>query len=251
MCLCSLLPPSNHQAPRTQQSTHDLQGIIPVRLLIIASSCILRRDTFTSSVKIPYICTCAEISSETNDCEYSRFLHIPPVVYSGCWAGTWRRQLVVAFEAVASGKEGVCFGQVGGNVGQSGAVDRFSICGGSYLRHLWSKGGIGSPPPALRGPVRPKNVHGVRARHGLRESYQRFGIEFEEGWGTWERLSCARFPYTLNWSTFCSYQLVIIGHHSCTRAHSSKPCLRCESHFCRLWFGPRVTRIDPSPSRAC
>ena len=158
MCLCSLLPPSNHQAPRTQQSTHDLQGIIPVRLLIIASSCILRRDTFTSSVKIPYICTCAEISSETNDCEYSRFLHIPPVVYSGCWAGTWRRQLVVAFEAVASGKEGVCFGQVGGNVGQSGAVDRFSICGGSYLRHLWSKGGIGSPPPALRGPVRPKNV---------------------------------------------------------------------------------------------
>ena len=48
---------------------------------------------------------------------YLRFLHVPPVVYSGCWAGTWRRQLVFAFEAVTSGQKGYVFGQVGGNGG--------------------------------------------------------------------------------------------------------------------------------------
>ena len=53
------------------------------------------------------ICSCAEISSETNDRDYSRFLDVLPVVYSGCWAGTWRRQLVLAFEVVTSGLKGV------------------------------------------------------------------------------------------------------------------------------------------------
>ena len=60
------------------------------------------------------VCSYAEISSETNDRDGSRFLDVPPVVYSGCWAGTWRRQLVVAFEAVTSGKKGGCFRSSGG-----------------------------------------------------------------------------------------------------------------------------------------
>ena len=58
-------------------------------------------------------------------------------------------------------------------------------------------------PLQHRGPVRPKKVPGkkkkknrVRARHGLQASCQRFGIAFDAGWGTWERLPCARFAYT-------------------------------------------------------
>ena len=57
-------------------------------------------------------CSCADISSETNDCDYSRFLDIPPMVYSGCWAGTWRRQLLVAFEAVTRGMFSVKWGKI-------------------------------------------------------------------------------------------------------------------------------------------
>ena len=44
-----------------------------------------------------------------------------------------------------------------------------------------------------------KKPNGVRARHGLRASCHRFGIAFEAGWGTWERLPCARFAYTPKW----------------------------------------------------
>ena len=58
-------------------------------------------------------------------------------------------------------------------------------------------------PLQRRGLVRPKNVlgnkNGVRARHGLRASYQLFGIAFEAGWRTWKRLPCVRFAYTPKW----------------------------------------------------
>ena len=74
-----------------------------------------------------------------------------------------------AFEAVTSDQKGVCFGQVGGNGGQSG-VDKSSRFAGSYPRHFWSKGGS-LCPLNRRGPVRLKNVlqkkNGARARHGL------------------------------------------------------------------------------------
>ena len=62
--------------------------------------------------------SCAEISSETNNRDYSRFLNVPPVVHSGYWTGTWRRQLVVAYEAVTSGHKGVCFRSVVVNGGE-------------------------------------------------------------------------------------------------------------------------------------
>ena len=44
-----------------------------------------------------------------------------------------------------------------------------------------------------------KNKNGVRARHVLRASSQRFEIAFEADWGTWERVPCARFVYTTKW----------------------------------------------------
>ena len=147
--------------------------------------------------------SCAEISSETNDRDYSRFLDVPPVVYSGCWAGTWRRQLVVALRLSQAVKNGYAFGQVGGNGGQSGGVDTFSRFAGSYPATCRPKRGSFCPLHR-HGPVRLNNVlgkkkNGVRARHGLRASCQRFGIAFEAGWGTWERLPCARFAYTPKW----------------------------------------------------
>ena len=81
-------------------------------------------------------------------------------------------------------KKGYLFGQGGGN-GQSGKVDKCSRFAGLYSRHLWSKGGIRLPPPAPRSRSaqersRKKTKNGVRARHGLRASCQRFGIAFDD-----------------------------------------------------------------------
>ena len=105
------------------------------------------------------ICSCAEISSETNDPDYSRFLDVPPVVYSGCWAGTWRRQLVVVFEAFTSGQKGVpwyVFGQVGGNSGQLGGVDKLSRIAGSYPRPFVVKKGDPFAPFSVVVPLGPR-----------------------------------------------------------------------------------------------
>ena len=93
-------------------------GIILVRLLIIASpSCFLKKR-YLYFVYKDMICSCAEISSETNNRDHSRFLNVPPVVYSGYWTGTWRRQHVVAHEAVTRGHRGVCFRSVVVNGGE-------------------------------------------------------------------------------------------------------------------------------------
>ena len=49
-----------------------------------------KKKRYANFVFKDLICSCAEISSESNDRGYySRFLVVPPVVYSGCWAGTW------------------------------------------------------------------------------------------------------------------------------------------------------------------
>ena len=152
------------------------------------------------------ICTssCAEISSDTNDRDCSRFLDVLPVVYSSFWAGTWRRHLVVAFEAVIVVKKGYVVGQLGANGGQSGGVDNFSRFLRGYTPAPCGQKGESFCPLQRRGPAKPKNVpekktNDVDARHGLRASFQGFGIAFDAGWGTWERLPCARFAYTPKW----------------------------------------------------
>ena len=84
------------------------------------------------------------------------------------------------------------FGQVGGNGGQLGVVDKFSIFLRGNTPPSTSKRGRPFCPLLRRGPVRPKGTYpknkGVRVRHGLRASGQRVGIGFlGAGWGTWER----------------------------------------------------------------
>ena len=149
MCFCSLLPPSIHQAPRTQQPTHDL-------CMILVRKSPGYRIMFSKKIYLYFvykdlICSCAEISSETNDRDYSRFLDVPPVVSIravGRGRGDVNLWSLLRLSQVV--KKGYGFGQVGGNGGRSGGVDKFSRFAGSYPRHLWSKGGIILPPPAPR-----------------------------------------------------------------------------------------------------
>ena len=101
-------------------------------------------------------------------------------------------------------KMGYVFGQERGNGGQSGGVCKFNRFAGSYPPPLVVKRGNPLAPSSaavLLGPrTYPKKTNGVRPRRGLRASCQRFGIAFEAGWDTWERMPCARFVYTPKWS---------------------------------------------------
>ena len=55
-----------------------------------------------------------------------------------------------------------------------------------------------------RGPVRPKNVPEKEKKRCASSAWAAgvlpgFGIAFDAGWGTWERLPCAHFAYTPKW----------------------------------------------------
>ena len=87
-----------------------------------------------------------------------------------------------------------------------GSVEHLSRFAGSYppQHDTVVKGGDAFAPSSAAVQLGPrtyskKKKNGVRARHGLQASCQRFGIAFEAGWGTWERLPCARFAYTSGW----------------------------------------------------
>ena len=82
------------------------------------------------------------------------------MVYSGCWAETWRWQLVVALSLLRLSqvvKRGHVFGQVGGNGGQSGEETILVDLRGHTPTTCGQKG-ESFCPLQRRGPVRPRNV---------------------------------------------------------------------------------------------
>ena len=142
--------PSTQQLPRTNVWYHT-RASPDYRIMF-------SKKIYLYFVYKDLICSCAEISSETNDRDYSRFLDVPPVVSIravGRGRGDVNLWSLLRLSQVV--KKGYGFGQVGGNGGRSGGVDKFSRFAGSYPRHLWSKGGSFCPLQR-RGPVRPKTV---------------------------------------------------------------------------------------------
>lgn len=144
---------------------------------------------------------CALVFSGMSDLDCSQVLDVPPVVYSSCWAMTWMRLFVVAFEAVRGRQKRVCFRSSGGR-----------WCGGKLGKQinlpLGRFCGIIPPPPPpacsqkwgsvcpllCRGSVAQERARnkkgGVHARHGPRGSRQRVEIIYLRQ--VWARGSACR-----------------------------------------------------------
>ena len=100
-------------------------------------------------------------------------------------------------------KRGYVFGQVGGNGCQPGAVDTFSrFLRGHTPATCCQKGGSFRPSSAA--------VPLGRRTYSIKKTLCVLGMgcgrlasasefHFEAGWGTWERLPCARFAHTRKW----------------------------------------------------
>ena len=124
-----------NQTPSKQRTTY---GVIQGTSMSFRLSRQIFLQAQTSVFRLSRRCnlfSCAVKFSEARDCDCLQLLDVPPVVYTGCWAVAWIRILVVAFEAVRSGHNGVCFRSSGGN---SWSIGGRTLLGTYSLRLLGS-----------------------------------------------------------------------------------------------------------------
>ena len=142
---------------------------------------------------------CAAFLSEKND--HRDYSQVPGTGYSAL--GLFEHVLYLHLGAVICGHEGYDFSQVGGNNDHQRLPHKYRDTG-AYTPNMYSLKGGFLLPHLRSGAVRSNNVPEKKrwaccSACATGTSCLRVIIEFEAGWGTWERLPRTCFAYTPCW----------------------------------------------------